>query len=256
MTHIGICRTNASGGWVELSYDHGALQVLSATTASLQAVMAGPLASLKANPNADLSFSDRTIAEVLKHPIVQQPEDLSAPMGAVQMTIFCPVNGEDVSLWSRVFRDERGRLSSVGKAGNFRISLLGEQVERWFISEDWRSWAPPGYGESWDPALRVHRPPFVRELLVRHDWRARELCPEAFPAPLTPEQIAKRDEIQRIYEDRKNSKNPRIARQRLQEQWAAERAALKASPEERAAFENDRKIAAGAAWEGPYETGE
>ena len=75
-----------------------------------------------------------------------------------------------------------GGLSSAGPASRFREVVLLDRIEEWFKRETYASFRPGAPRERFE-LQRVHRPAFARILIVRHDWRLREIVPSAFPTP-------------------------------------------------------------------------
>ena len=244
--HIAVIRQDAGDGWLLLSGDGNSWTVIAASKASLPSVIASALVMLRENPSADFSFSSRTASQIAAGPLCEQAELLPQSAAGTSIVVLSPEGRPGVpDLWAASWRSPLGGLSSSGTASRFQVQTLPEQIEQFFKREDFRSFEPEHAREKFE-VVAIVRPPFPRELLVRHAWSAMELCADAFPSlAAIAERRAKQEATQAAYQELKDSKNPRIRRQRLQEQWASERALLCASEEEREALEDDRKAAFG-----------
>jgi hypothetical protein len=126
------------------------------------------------------------------------------------------------------------------------VQCIPDAIEQWFARENYRSFEAPRTSERFTLNGQIHRPPHHRELLVRHGWTIRDLVPTAFPSV---EALAQREEqhaaAKAAYEERRRLKNPRLKRQAMQAQWAAEREAKALDPE---AAEHARKARYGLDW--------
>ncbi len=249
MRAFAVCRQNTGDGWLLLSSDGSdgaSWSVLSACTTNLQAVISNALAFLRESSSADFSFSTRTAAEIALDPLCERAELLPQSAPGASIVALAPEGRRgQADLWAAAWRNPLGGVSSAGSVSRFRVQTLPEQITKFFAREDFRSFDAERYSEKFEVAPPV-RPPFPRELLVRHAWSAMELCPDSFPSEaLIDERRARQQRTQAEYAELKAARDPKVRRQRLQAQWAADRALLCASEEEREALEDDRKAAFG-----------
>jgi hypothetical protein len=246
--HLAVLgQTGKPGCWATILRDYtGTWSVLSAGGVNLDAVFASALAVLRDNPGGDFSFSVRTIADLVDQPLVEDEDELQHAVPGASITVFCPEGGPgDGSLWNSLWRDPTMRLSSPGPGGRYRLVSLLEQVQRWLMREDVRTFEPARISERFDLQPPV-RPPFIRELLVRGAWSARSLVPDAFPSlALLEERRAKQAETQAQYEALRRGRDPREKTRLMQEQYARDRELLGVSAEERARRELERKATFG-----------
>jgi len=186
--HIVIARQNdRDDAWLTLFRNpDGRWDVWSATGASLPAVVTSALKLMQERPSADLTFSTRRAAEISAQGLVDDPATLERAVASGALTAFV-LEGRpgDNSVWNVIYRAPMGGgLSAPGIAGRFRGDelqgeVLAEKIRQWFARENYESFMPPHWREAHNP-VKINRPHFVRELLVRRDWKARELVPHAF----------------------------------------------------------------------------
>jgi hypothetical protein len=260
MRAFAVVRQNTGDGWLLLSSDGSAgapWSVLDASTSSLSAVINGALMFLRENSSADFSFSTRTASEIAADPLCERADLLSQAAPGASIVVLAPEGRRgQADLWAQTWRTPRGGVSSAGTVSRFRVQTLPEQITKFFAGEDFRSFDAERYSEKFEVAPPV-RPPFQRELLVRHAWSAMELCPDSFPTEaLIAERRAKQEATEASYAELRDARDPKVRRQRLQAAQAAERSLLPgsgATVEQRQALEQDRKAAFGGAWTTPAE---
>jgi hypothetical protein len=178
--HIIVARTaDADGWWIGLDR-----HILSAGSASAEGVVRNALKMLRDEHGAaDFSFTTRTASELLEHPLPDDPADLLyAALGASVMLMAPEGRPDDSSMWTTAWRSPYGGLSSPGIRSRFREQSLIDRVSAWFEAEGWASFRPETPSER-ASMQRIERPPFPRELCVRHGWRIRDLIPHAFAPP-------------------------------------------------------------------------
>jgi hypothetical protein len=132
------------------------------------------------NVTADLTFSTRPVDVVIAD-LIEAPEQLATGAPGCWLHALCREGRLNTSddRWASVQRQHTSTdVFSIGLDSVFRPQTLRAQVDGFFESQGWHTFAPP----------RPHRnesvaPPWGRELLVRHGnaWRARQICPSAFP---------------------------------------------------------------------------
>lgn len=254
MTHIAICKQNDGSGWVTLRKQGGnQWHVADTSGLRLEPVIAAILDDLRKGQhrgNFNFTFTDRRLEEIAATPIAENPEDLQALIGA-SISIFAPEGrADDETMWGSAWLDPSGTLSSPGISGRFRGKVVADQLEAWFQREDFRSFEPPHHRERMSPHT-INRPPFRRELLMRHGhaWCIRGLVPDAFPpAEVAIKQQQHFEAARAAYLERRAQKSPKAKRQALQAQWAREREARKVDP---VAAEAARKARYGLDWGPP-----
>ena len=133
------------------------------------AAVAVALQLMAERPNANLSISERTLAEIEQEPFVENADELHGYMSDMSLTILCPegkpnedVRDPDNHLWTDVWR-AWGCVSSSGRDGRFRARALRNVI-----------------AERFSPDRQLPAANCRREFLVRGDWRARALVPRAF----------------------------------------------------------------------------
>ena len=250
MTHQAICRQNDNSGWLTLHERDGHWEVVSTWSASLEPIITGIIADMrKSRGSGDFSFSSRRLDEIVAAPVAEGPDDLQALVGA-SITILSPEGKPgDETTWNCAWLDPTGHLNSPGVGeSRFRVQCVGDQVERWFEREVYRSFEPPRQNERF--AMNpIQRPTFHRELLVRRAWQTRDLVPTAFPAAqVTTRQQEQIAAAKAVFLERQRLKNPRTRRLERQAQWAREREARKVDP---VAAEKARKAKYGLDWGHP-----
>jgi hypothetical protein len=179
------------------------------------------------------TFSTRSIEEIIAGGLVMDEAELATALPTMSLTTLVP-DGTKHGRWTAVLRD-RGRPWSDPTTMRFAVQIIREQIERGF---------------DWD-ALKVPAEHHREVFLVRPSFSAHRLLPEVYKlAAKSADAIAAEATHRELMEKR----NPRLARKRLQEQWAALDAKLlrkDLNPAERAALEHQRKAAFGAPWHGP-----
>jgi hypothetical protein len=257
--HFAIVGGQQAGQRLLLMRDHaGQLSVLSSGSASLQGLVASAVEMMRADPNAEFSFTTQQLSEAF--PLCERAGELERQAPGASISLLAPERSDDNgnTLWNSAWRcPVTGTITSEGKAARFRAPAgLAEAINKWFAREDLRSFDPPS---PWTAARElqfpVHRPPHHRMLLVRHDWRIRDLVPVAFASPeQEAARLASLEKTQSQFEALRKARDPREKTRLMQEQQALERRLLPgsgANAEERAALELGRKIAAGAQWAEP-----
>ena len=175
------------------------------------------------NAGGEFSFTDRKFDDLLTTAsFAIEPADLAALPGACISALTPEGREGDPSMWVSICHLPTGRLFSPGIASRFRAQTIPDEIEKWFLREVFQSFESPHPNEQHNPSGRISRPPHARELLVRHDWRARAIVPDAFPGPTASEQRAKQQAVTAEYEERRRLKDPRERRKALQAQWAKE----------------------------------
>jgi hypothetical protein len=221
MTATLICRANNGSGWVTAAQEADELRVFGVSPANLHTVItSSELVELRKTQGGDgWTFTDRKLADVIAHPSAREPQDLARLPGA-SITVLCPESDESADLWTSLWRDPRGGISSPGREGRFRRigTVLAEQVESIFAAWDYRSFDAPHPSES-VMFNRVHRVGHARELLIRPAFRARAICPSAYAGlPTAAELRAKQDLAAARSQELKDQRDPIKKRQRMQEQ--------------------------------------
>lgn len=155
------------------------------------------------------TFSECPASEAMAHLLVDHPEQTLNIEELRAYVEVCVDRSLDIAIlvpegrfadnpgdrWASMHRPPRSHLWSAGLSATFRPQTLRHQLLEGFFGFDqpdeqtWKSFAGGKHG--------VDRPTHRRELWVRPAWRARALCPEAFPAfkpgpVITPEMEAKR----------------------------------------------------------------
>jgi hypothetical protein len=257
MNHFAITGGQQVGQRLLVTRNHtGQWSVLSSGSANLPVLISSTLEMLRADPGADFTFDTRSVNEAI--PPVEQAADLQGWAPGVEIVVLAPERADgDGTLWNRSWRcPQTGSVTCEGKSTRFRVPNLPDEINKFFARADYRSFDPPS---PWTTARElqfpVHRPPHHRLLLVRHDWRIRDLVPAAFASP--EEEAARLASLARTesqFEALRKARDPFEKTRVLQAQQAEERKLLPGSgisAEERAAIEHGRKVAAGAAWGEP-----
>ncbi len=224
--------TGGSGAWsVEDAY--GNLQ------AAIEAVMATPLLfpgdpapvprKAPSRLSRDVSFSTRALEDAIAS-YAAEPDELSNLGRNALTTILCPEGGGVENRWATLHRvPQTGSLVATGFEGRFRPQLLAERILEWFVKQQWRSFTTPKVAEKHEPRhMQPDRPAHTRELLIRHNWSAREVAPDAF-GPLNLGRV-----VTPAMEAWRISRTPRAKREALREHRKAEGVRLRAEAEERA----------------------
>lgn len=179
--HIIVAKTADNDAWFT-SLDG---LILSAGTASAEGAVKAAIKMLKDDGGADFSFSTRTADQLLEHPLVEDPEQLLISAPGASIMVLAPEGRpihDDHTLWATCWRTPMGGLSSTGIKSRFRQQTLVERVMEFFERERWQSFRPETPSEM-HSIQRIDRPYFAREVLVRHDWRIRDIVPDAFAPP-------------------------------------------------------------------------
>jgi hypothetical protein len=244
MSHQLVCRAgDAAGAWAILQREGEAWHLQTLSHQSLPGIIGGIIEEMRKGLPGDFTFTDQNLAQLAESPVPLAPEALTELPIDISCHILLPEGLQDggADLCTSLWRAPGGSLSSPGRKGRFRLAVLADQVQQWFVAQGYRTFAPP---HPTDPP-GTFRPDHGRALCVRLDvgqgWSARALCPQAFPGE-APEALRKRQmEIEESYQRRRLERDPIERHKRLQEQWERERQALKGSPEQRAEVERERK---------------
>ena len=178
--HVGVVHNNDGIRWLLLMRDGGEAWIAHTKAANLPPVIAAALKLLAEKPTADFSFSTRTAAQIESEPFVENAGDLSDAAKGASITIFAPEGrpGDD-TMWGDLWRSPWGGVSASGKEGRFRGHTIIDRLAGIFEPKDER----PKHA--------------VREVLVRRDWRIRDLAPTAFAVePASKSRAPEHDQIQ------------------------------------------------------------
>jgi hypothetical protein len=205
LTSSWLVVTGKAGAWNVEDVHSNLLVAIEAVTSSLPA--SGPIEfpprprpALKPTTrlDADFTFTTRAVEDALAA-YADHPGDLPGLGFHSHAMLLCPEGGGVEKRWATLHRvGMSGALVGSGLNGAFRPQVLTERVMEWFSRQQWRSFTAPRISERHEPMhQQAHRPSHHRELLVRHNWAAREIAPDAFPPlrlgpAIPPEVEAKR----------------------------------------------------------------
>ena len=135
MDHILICRASKSGkrdgaSWVTMAHEPDGWRETSRATSSLAPVIADAVKLLRppamdrfGPPNADLTFSERNVDEVMRDGLAIEPSEFATkPVKAVALALL-PESRVDPEMWVRAFRDAGGRVFSAGNAPDAKLKV-------------------------------------------------------------------------------------------------------------------------------------
>lgn len=213
MTATIVCRATSGmvGPWLRLRRQ-GSEWAPEAQFNDLRQAIDGTLLA------SSFTFSTRGRAEAIAA-YAENPEDLEKLGIDSHAMILCPEGAPIENRWTALHRlPVSGAVIGSGLEGRFRPrpDVLLEKVIGYFERAQWRSFAPQKVSERHEPAhQQAQRPLYARELLVRHNWAAREIAPKAFPSAATlAQREAHHAAVQAAHEGRLRAKNPRLKRPR------------------------------------------
>jgi hypothetical protein len=180
---------------------------------SIAGLMGGILDEMrKGGARNDFSFTDRTLAQLAESPVALTPDDLLKLPTDISTHVLLSEGLQDgaTDLCTSIWRAPGGSVSSPGRKGRFRLAVLVDEIQRYFVGQGYRSFGAPN---PTDPP-GIFRPDHGRELYVR------------------------------LGQARRMERDPIERHKRMQEAWARERELLpgsKATAEERAAIQEEIK---------------
>lgn len=178
MTSI-VCRAGAdlSGPWLRLK-QQGSEWLPEAHYNDLRQAIDGTLLG------DDFTFTTRAIEDAIAA-CADTPDQMERLGLDSHATILLPEGGGVENKWVTLHRvPMTGAIVATGILDRFRPQKLKDQVLAYFERAQWRSFAPQKVSERYEPVgQQPQRPPWARELLVRHGWSARAIAPDAF-API------------------------------------------------------------------------
>lgn len=184
--HLVACQRNDGRGWANLYRLDGVWHEHSTRANALaRPAIDTLLEGLKAHPDADATFTSRSVEELVAEPVIEWPDGLRSYVPGGSIVALLPERDVGADLWSQVWRDPRMALHGGGKDVKFRLPDLPNQIEAYLVRE--------GGTKSFEPISRSHAQPnvppmnrpsgFARELLVRRTWCLASILPEAVPKP-------------------------------------------------------------------------
>ncbi len=155
-SHFVVCRRDEDGAWMALKQQRsGKPLMLTVGKPSLAKVVDDVLAGLRLDRGADFSITTRRLGNL----------QTSEPPTDADTTVLMPVCDENEK-WTAAWGC-RSPIAPFAKVLFVARNLL-EEIERRLSHS----------------ALKdMDRSAMSKELWVRHDWRAREMFPDAFPLP-------------------------------------------------------------------------